>query len=230
MEALDTYQGRPMREVVADSVADAGATDEFVFVMGPYRRLDPSYLYPDASYPLPPDPLAPRDDSADPDDVKRALRTVCERVAAETGTATFVATDVDVPTRRTVARKNLEEPGMPVIDQSVAFARMSDGCAFVFTKAGLTTGVGAECGAIPEHFQLRDPDARRRDPRRLCCFFEARRAESADGTRFDYQFTSASIDEMDDAYDLRFRPFVDRDHLVEGLVDFVESYVLPLSR
>ena len=34
---------------------------------------------------------------------------------------------------------------------------------------------------------------------------------------------------MDDAYDLRFRYFVDREELVERLVDFVEAYVIPLA-
>lgn len=36
------------------------------------------------------------------------------------------------------------------------------------------------------------------------------------------------MDEMDDAYDLRFRYFETRDDLIEVFVTFVESYVLPL--
>lgn len=230
MEQLDAYEGTPIEAIIADSISRASIDDELIHLMGPYRRLHPSYLYREGNYPLPPDPLAPSGDGVDPDDVERTLRTIAEDVSAKTGTTAFIATDVDVPTRRTVAVQDLDEPGMPVIDQSVAFARASDGCAFVFTKAGLTTGTGAEAGAIPEHFQLRTPSKRLRDPRRLCCFLEAKANGTAGKRRYEYQFSSASIDEMDDAYSLRFRPFVDREHLVDGFVDFVESYVLPLSR
>ncbi|MFP8954875.1 hypothetical protein ACLI4Z_18225 [Natrialbaceae archaeon A-arb3/5] len=104
---------------------------------------------------------------------------------------------------------------MAVIDQSVAFALASGGNAFVFTKAGLTTGAGAEAGAIPEYFNLRDEAARRRDPRTFCLFAEATEAPGEHGRVYEPRFSSASIDEMDDAYDLRFRYFVDRDELVE---------------
>lgn len=225
--ALDTYEGRPIETIVAESVPWADPEDLFVFLMGPYRRLDPAYLYPDDEYPLPADPLAPQ--NGDPTAVEETLRTVARRVSAATSTTVFLASDVDLPTRREVAREGLAEPGMAVIDQSVAFARASDGCAFVFTKAGLTTGVGAEVGAIPEHFRFRTPDERRRDPRTCCLFVEAVE-RSGGGRQYERRFSSASIDEMDDAYDLRFRPFVDREHLVEGLVGFVESYVVPLAR
>lgn len=203
MEQLDAYEGTAVEAIIADSIPRASIDDELVYLMGPYRRLDPSYLYRDGSYPLPPDPLAPGEDGVDPDDVERTLRTIAEELSSETGVAAFIATDVDVPTRRTVAAQDLDEPGMPVIDQSVAFARASDGCAFVFTKAGLTTGTGAEAGAIPEHFQLRTPTKRLRDPRRFCCFLEARASGTEEERRYEYQFTSASIDEMDDAYSLR---------------------------
>lgn len=225
---LATYEGTPVKAIIADSVDWADREDVFVFLMGPYRRLDPSYLYPEGDYPLPPDPLAPRDENVDPDRVEATLRTICERVSAETSTTVFLACDVDVPTRREVARNDLDEPGMPVIDQSVAFARASDGSAFVFTKAGLTTGAGVEAGAIPEHFRLRSPDERLRDPRSFCVFVESEK-RGDERTRYAQRFSSASIDEMDDAYDLRFRNFVDREHLVRGLVEFVESYVVPLS-
>lgn len=230
MDALDVYEGMPIDSIVADSLPRASVGDEFVFLMGPYRRLDPSYLYQDETYPLPPDPLAPTADDVAPDEVERTLREVAERVSSTSGVTAFIATDIELPTRQTVVAEDLDEPGMPVIDQSVALARASDGCAFVFTKAGLTTGTGAEAGAIPEHFRLRSVDHRLRDPRCFCCFLEARERGSSDELLYDYEFTSASIDEMDDAYGLRHRPFVDREHLVEGLVDFSEAYVIPLTR
>ncbi len=227
-DGLETYEGTPVTAIIADSIEWANEGDVFVFLMEPYRRLDPSYLYPDDEYPFPPDPLAPRDETVDPDRVEATLRTICERVSGETSTSVFLASDVEIPTRREVLRNDLDEPGMAVIDQSIAIARASDGNAFVFTMAGLTTGAGVEAGAIPEHFQLRRQDERRRDPRSLCLFVEAEES-GGDRKRYEQRFNSASIDEMDDAYDLRFRPFVDREHLVDGLVAFVESYVVPLA-
>ncbi|AEH37936.1 DUF7509 family protein [Halopiger xanaduensis] len=229
MTALTEYEGRPIEEWITRSLPDADRDDVFVFLMGPYRLLDPAYLYPDDDYPLPPDPLAPRRNGAAPDAIEATLRTICDRVSAETGTTAFIASDIEIPTRREAERQALEEPGMPVIDQSVAFAKASAGNAFVFTKAGLTTGAGAEAGAIPEHFRLRDADLRLRDPRTFCIFAEAEKASGESGTVYEPRFSSASIDEMDDAYDLRFRYFVDRAELVERLIDFVESYVVPLA-
>ena len=175
MPTLTEYEETPIETVVARSIPDAEPDDVFVFLMGPYRLLDPSYLYPDDGYPLPSDPLAPRSGAA-PDAIEATLRTICDRVSEETGVTAFIASDVDIPTRREAERENLAEPGMAVIDQSVAFAEASDGNAFVFTKAGLTTGAGAEAGAIPEYFRLRNEENRRRDPRTFCIFAEAERA------------------------------------------------------
>lgn len=228
MAALDTYDGDPIDAIVRESLPYGDRSDPLVLLMGPYRLLDPTYLYPDDDYALPPDPLAPNDAGVDPDRIEATLRTVAERVTERVPATAFIASDVDVPTRSEVARNDLAEPGMAVIDQSVAFARASAGSAFVFTKAGLTTGVGAEVGAIPEHFDLRTPDSRRRDPRTLCVLAEAERTDD-DRNRYDPRFSSASIDELDDAYDIRFRYFLDRDHLVDQLATFVESYVLPLA-
>ncbi|ELZ36097.1 hypothetical protein C471_14847 [Halorubrum saccharovorum DSM 1137] len=227
MTGLRTYQDTPIREIIVGSVPWADASDALVFLMGPYRLLDPSYLYPDDEYPLPPDPLAPESDDAAPDAIQATLRSICRAVSAETQAALFIASDVEIPTKQEVTTEELAEPGMAVIDQSVAFATASDGNAFVFTKAGLTTGAGAEAGAVPEHFSLRDTDAARRDPRTFCIFSEAERSGGGRKT-YEPKFSSASIDEMDDAYSLRFRYFVDRDELEEKLIDFVESYVIPL--
>lgn len=228
MSSLETYDGTPIGEIIARSIPWTNDSDVFVFLMGPYRIIDPSYLYSEGEYPLPPDPLAPAGSSPNADEIVRTLRSICERVSDETSTTMFLASDVDIPTKREVSQNALDEPGMAVIDQSIAFARASDGNAFVFTKAGLTTGAGAEAGAIPEHFDLRRRTERSRDPRTFCIFAEAE--ESSDDRRtYEPKFSSASIDEMDDAYDLRFRYFVDRTDLVDKLVDFVESYVVPLS-
>ncbi|THE65023.1 hypothetical protein D8Y22_10480 [Salinadaptatus halalkaliphilus] len=228
MATLTEYEGASIEARIARSIPEADPDDPFVFLMGPYRLLDPSYLYPDDSHPLPYDPLAPRDGGAAPDAIEATLRTICDRVSEATGVTAFIATDVDIPTRREAERENLAESGMAVIDQSVAFAKASVGSAFVFTKAGLTTGAGAEAGAIPEYFRLRAGKNRRRDPRTFCIFAEASQRKSGTGSVYEPRFSSASIDEMDDAYDLRFRYFVDRGELAERLIDFVEAYVIPL--
>lgn len=229
MSNLETYEGTPVRDVIIESIPWATDSDVLVFLMGPYRLLDPSYLYPnDDNYPLPPDPLAPEDDDVAPDEIQSTLRSICREVSNETQATLFIASDIDIPTKQDVATENLAEPGMAVIDQSVAFANASDGNAFVFTKAGLTTGAGAEAGAVPEYFQLRDPESRLRNPKTFCIFSEAERS-SDDTNTYNPTFSSASIDEMDDAYSLRFRYFVDREELEGKLIDFIESYVAPLS-
>lgn len=228
MGTLETYRGEPIRARIHDSLPYGDPSDPLVFLMGPYRLLDPDYLYDDdGDRSLPPDPLAPDGTRAEPDLIEATLRTVAERVSAETGATAFIASDVEIPTRTEVERDGLSEPELSVIDQSVAFAEASAGNAFVFTKAGLTTGVGAETGAIPEYFRLRDETVRCRDPRTFKIFSEA---EPSDDDRRTYEpkFTSASINEMDDAYDIRFGYFTSREHLVENLIVFVESYVEPL--
>lgn len=228
MTDLTEYQGHDVEEVIADSISGADPDDTFVFIMGPYRLLDPSYLYSGHDFPLPPDPLAPTDEGVSSDQIEATLQRVCERVSDRTGVTAFIASDIDAPTKQEVARDDLDEPGLSVIDQSVAFAKASNGCAFIFTKAGLTTGAGAEAGAIPEHFRLRSREGRLRDPKTFSILAEAELSDS-EKKRYVPKFSSASIDEMDDAYDLRFRYFVNREDLVEKLVDFVESYVVPLS-
>ncbi|WP_435099532.1 DUF7509 family protein [Halorubrum sp. N11] len=228
MADLETYRGRSVREIIVESVPWASASDVLVFLMGPYRLLDPSYLYPNDDYPLPPDPLAPKGGDAASDKIQATLRSICREVSAETQATVFIASDVDIPTKQEVTTEELTEPGMAVIDQSVAFANASDGNVFVFTKAGLTTGAGAEAGAVPEYFGLRESDTRQRDPRTFCIFSEAERSSGKRKT-YEPKFSSASIDEMDDAYSLRFRYFVDRDELESKLIDFIESYVVPIS-
>lgn len=226
MADLETYGETPVRDIIVDSVPWADASDVLVFLMGPYRLLDPSYLYPGDDYPLPPDPLAPEGDDAAPDEIQATLRSICREVSKETQAAVFIASDVDIPTKREIATEGCAEPGLAVIDQSVAFAKASDGNAFVFTKAGLTTGTGAEAGAVPEYFRLREPGSRRRDPRSFCIFSGAERSGGNQMT-YEPKFSSASIGEMDDAYSLRFRYFADRNELEDKLIDFIESYVIP---
>lgn len=228
MSTLNEYDGDAIRDVIEQSVPARGDSPVLVFVMGPYRLLDPAYLYPDGTVPnLPPDPLAPDrgPNGVDPDDIEATLQAVCRKVSERTGVTAFLASEVDIPTKREVERRDLNELGMTVIEQSLAFAGASEGNAFVFTKAGLTTGVGCESGAIPEYFSLRSPSKRTRSPRTFCIFEDAEYDRTTDA--YDPKFGSASIDEMDKTYDIRFRYFADRKDLVESLTAFVEAYVVP---
>jgi hypothetical protein len=230
MQSLDSYQGEQVREIVFRSISRASDSDTLVFLMGPYRLLDPSYLYPDDADvpPLPPDPLSPDPDSTSVsgDDIEPVLCGLCDRLAKETGVTPFIASEVDIPTKQTARSEGLDEPGMAVIDQSVSFARASDGNAFVFTKAGLTTGVGSEAGAIPEYFGLRSPETAERNPSTFCIFEEAEYDD--DTNTYDPRFGSASIDEMDVAYNMPFRYFDGKEDLLDSLVTFVESQVVPI--
>ncbi|WP_241431346.1 DUF7509 family protein [Natronococcus amylolyticus] len=217
-----------MDDIIRESIPYSDPSDRLVLLMGPYRLLDPGYLYQNRDFNLPPDPLAPSE-GAEPDLIETTLRAIAKQVSEETPATVFIASDVDIPTKTEVGQQELKEPGMSVIDQSVAFAKVSAGNAFVFTKAGLTTGVGAESGAIPEYFDLRDSDQRTRNPQTFCIFAEAERNDG-DGKKYDPKFSSASIDEMDDAYSLRYSYFADQDDLVSKITTFVESYVVPLSQ
>jgi hypothetical protein len=229
MQSLDSYRGEQVRDIIAESVSRAPDSNTLLFLMGPYRLLDPSYLYPDNgdTPPLPPDPLSPDPDSTrvSGDDIESVLCGLCDRIAEETGVKAFIASEVDIPTKETA--KDLNEPGMAVIDQSVSFARASDGNAFVFTKAGLTTGVGSEAGAIPEHFGLRSPETADRSADTFCIFEDAEYDE--DENTYDPRFGSASIDEMDVAYNMHFRYFDGKEDLLDSLVTFVESQVVPIA-
>lgn len=228
MSSLEVYQDASIRDVIKRSVPTERESDVLLFVMGPYRLLDPAYLYPNGVVPeLPPDPLAP-DTSRNgirPDEIEATLQGVCRKLSERTGVTAFIASEVNVPTKREVERNGLNEPGMSVIEQSLAFATASEGNAFVFTKAGLTTGVGCESGAIPEYFDLRASEERTRSPETFCIFEDADYETSTE--TYEPKFGSASIDEMDKTYDFRFRYFADRQDLVDSMTSFVESYVIP---
>ncbi|AQL44100.1 hypothetical protein BV210_15920 [Halorientalis sp. IM1011] len=232
MSGLTEHDGRSVEAIIRESVPGDADGTKLLFVMGPYRLLDPGYLYEDRTFAdLPPDPLAPHDHGhvdVDPDDIETTLRKLCAELSAEPGVTAFIASDVAIPTVREVQEEGAAGPALPVIDQSVAFAAASDACAFVFTKAALTTGVGAEAGAIPEYFGLRRDDPAR--PPSLCRIFaEAERVESGGRTYLEPRFSSASIDEMDEAYDVPISHFADRRELLTKLIGFVEGDVFELA-
>lgn len=228
MNSLESYQNESIREHVIRSVPTERRSEILLYVMGPYRLLDPAYLYPgNDDFDLPADPLAPKTSQSGirPDEIEATLRGICEKLSKRTGVTAFLASEVDIPTKREVKREELDEPGMSVIEQSLAFAEASEGNAFIFTKAGLTTGVGCESGAIPEYLALRSPEERRCPPKTLCIFEDA--DYDSETRTYEPKFGSASIDELDKTYDIPFRYFTDREDLVDSLTSFVESYTVP---
>lgn len=230
MDELADYGGEPTEEIIHRSVPYGTPDEPLVFLMGPYRLLDPAYLFSDGDYRLPPDPLAPGDDTVPSDSIADTLREVAKRVSEETPTTVFIASDVEIPTVQEANERELAEPGLSVIEQSLAFASASAGNVFVFTKAGLTTGVGAEAGALPEYFDLRDESSSRRDPRTLCILAEGELVGEGEQRHYEPKFGSASISEMDRTYGIQYRHFADKSDLADAIISFIESYVMPLRQ
>lgn len=192
------YDGRPVFEYVqrdapAPSQEQLG-DDFFVYVMGPYTAFDATYVFDDAEKlktPFIDDPLFDPDNHVTDDDtgtMEAALRDICNDMREGFGVRAFLATDIDIPTRREAEEHDLSSY-LSVLDQSVAFAAVSDAVVFVFTQAGLTTGAGSEVGAILSEFNLRkgNPEPDRKPRERFRVF----RGEA---------FSSASIDEIPYTY------------------------------
>lgn len=176
------YDGQPIFERVDGrapvSEHPSASDDFFVYVMGPYTAFDATLAYDDGhrlESPFIDDPLFDPDEHVTDGtpDMEAALGDLCGDLRTRFGVRAFIATDIGIPTRRQADEQGLDEPGMTPLDQSVAYAAVSDAVAFVFSVAGLTTGVGAEAGAILGEFGLRSDSPRRpRKPRerlRLFC-------------------------------------------------------------
>jgi hypothetical protein len=215
-----TYDGDPVIEHIGRCapVPRESPTDKpfYVYVMGPYTAFDATYSFPDASKlesPFIEDPLF------DPEKhlnrigrhtYEAALADLCESIRANLGARAFLATDIK--TIPTIQEASGQEPGMSVLDQSVAFAAVSDAVVFVFTDAGLTTGAGSEVGAILSDFNLRgensEPD--RKPRKRIGLFLHS-------------EFSSASIDEVPYTYDIPTRDFTSNDTLLSRIQGFLED-------
>lgn len=215
-----SYNGDPVIDHVercAPIPLESPTSDPFyVYVMGPYTAFDATYSFPDADKlesPFIEDPLF--DPSVHLDKIGRhtyeaALADLCESIRAEFGACAFLATDIK--TIPTVEEASGGEPGMSVLDQSVAFAAVSDVVVFVFTDAGLTTGAGSEVGAILSDFNLRreNPEPDRKPRKRIGLFFHN-------------EFSSASLNEVPYTYDVPTRDFTSRDHLLSRIQGFIED-------
>jgi hypothetical protein len=101
---------------------------------------------------------------------------------------------------------------MSVLDQSVAFAAVSDAVVFVFTQGGLTTGTGSEVGSILSEFHLRTRNLEPiRKPRERFRIFTAE------------EFGSASIDEIPSTFGVDSLEFDTEDDLIQKIEDFLAN-------
>ncbi len=184
----------------------------FVYVMGPYTAFDASYALPDPDQRYLDDPLFNPERHAEKigrETYEAALSDLCEQLRAELGVRAFLATDiVTIPTVKEAG----EDSGMSVLDQSIAFAGVSDAVVFIFTVGGLTTGPGAEVGTILSEFNLRqDSKTHPRKPRRRLSLF------------VQDEFSSATIGEIGTTYGIASREFSTRSQLVDRIRKFLEN-------
>jgi len=215
-----SYGGDPVIEHIercAPVPRESPTRDPFyVYVMGPYTAFDATYPFPDADKldsPFIEDPLFDPQKhlhKTNRHSYETALADLCESIREELGARAFLATDIK--TIPTVEEAPSGEPGMSVLDQSVAFAAVSDAVIFVFTDAGLTTGAGSEVGAILSDYNLRrkNPEPNRKPRKRIGLFLHE-------------EFSSASIDEVPYTYDIPTRDFTSRDHLQRRIQGFLED-------
>lgn len=214
-----SYEGKPVFEHVkrCAPVPRESTTKEpfYVYVMGPYTAFDATISFPDA------DELESRfidDPLFDPDkhlqkigrhSYEAALADLCEMIRGDLGARAFLATDIKtIPTVQEAG----EDSGMPVLDQSIAFAAVSDAVVFIFTNAGLTTGAGSEVGAILSEFNLRrdNPEPDRKPRKRIGLFPHD-------------EFSSASIEEVPYTYDVPIREFTSKETLLNRIQGFLED-------
>ena len=166
-------------------------SDFFVYVMGPYTAFNADYVYDDAgklTSPFIDDPLFDSDTHVTENgrgDMESVLADLCEDLREQLGVRAFIATDIDIPTKRQAEDTDCEEPGMTPLDQSVEFAAVSDAVLFIFSAAGLNSGVAGEVGSVLGEFNLRW-----NNPARECKPRERLRIFQGPG------FGSASLDEI----------------------------------
>lgn len=211
------YDGRPIADIVSEEAPTppqfSPHNDFTVYVMGPYTAFDATRAYDDADKlrtPFQDDPLFDPDEHVDEDgngDMEVALRDFCRELRTEHNCRAFIATDIDIPTHRQTTDASddrTDGDGMDPLAQSVAFAAHSDAVLFLFTRGGLTTGVGAETGGILGEFHLRrgNPATTHKPGQRIALYL-------------DENFGSATIDELPLGYDVQYDTFATKDELHE---------------
>lgn len=187
--------------------------DFYLFVMGPYTAFDATYVYDNADKlksPFIEDPLFDPQQHVTEDgrgDFEAALDDYCSKLRKELGVHAFLASDIGIKTEEKAADG---EPSMSVLDQSIAFAAVSDAVMFILTPAGLTSGAEVEVGALLGEFHLRkeNPEPVRKPRPRFRIF----KTEN---------FSSASIREIPSTYGVGTMEFADENELFTNTQHFL---------
>lgn len=223
------YDGRPIADILTEQAPEpprfSRQNDFTVYVMGPYTAFSAEHAYDDGDRlrtPFQDDPLFDPEAHVTDDgrgDMARALRGFCAELRDRHSCRAFIASDIDIPTHRQAAALNRrrddderEVPGMDPLAQSIAFAAHSDAVLFLFTKGGLTTGVGTETGGILGEFHLRrgNPATTHKPPQRVAIYQDA-------------AFGSATVDELPYGFDVRYDTFRRRDDLHDKVRNWLDA-------
>jgi hypothetical protein len=209
---MDVYDGTPVRDLVLRDAPDAPLSEYLVYVMSAYTAYDLERALGedlDLASIYPPDVLF---DPEVHETMEDAIRDLCAAIRTETNTRAFIATDIAIPTITQVQEGDLDEPGMTPLEQSLAFARVSNAVVFVFPYAGIPIGVASEAGALCEYFNLRaeDPAVRTKPRARFRLFREQ-------------GVGSATVEEFEFDYNLSFEIYESRDALVHAIKRFLQQ-------
>lgn len=217
------YANRPIFEYIDKKVPtpDSNSPEILTYVMGPYTAFDARRAFDAAGNlesPFIDDPLFSESRHVLEDgfgSYERVLSDICAELRTNYGVRAFIASDVGIPTETQAQDSGLDEPGMTPLDQSIAFSAVSDAVIFIYSQAGLNSGVAAEAGAILGEFNLRIDDPRNilKPKERLRIFHEP-------------DFSSASIDEIPFGYDIDCVEFAD----LEDLVNKVHRHLVNVER
>ena len=134
------------RDRIVSSLGDVTYDRFLLYLMGPYKSFDLTYLLSDEEreqmpvedLPGPLRRLFQNEDAID--EAKALLRRVQGQLRTDPGVNAFLAVDIDVDTNE-----------VDTVTQSIEFARYSNATAFVVPFLGHNFGVGEEAGSVREN-------------------------------------------------------------------------------
>jgi|AntDeeMetagen134_2_1112570.scaffolds.fasta_scaffold01904_7 hypothetical protein len=212
---MEEYDGTPVRDLILRDAPDAPLSEYLVYVMSAYTAYDLQQALDGYEEQVNLPELYPPDALFDPEvheSMEAAIGDLCGEIREATNARAFIATDVNIPTITEVQNDDLDELGMTPLEQSIVFAQESNAVVFVFPYAGIPIGVASEAGALCEHFKLRaaDPADRTKPRDRFRLFREA-------------GVGSATVEEFEFDYELKFAVYESRDELVHTIKRFLQQ-------